>query len=104
MDEHRKVAEEIVNPYRPWEIIVKDVEVALRSTASKSEKDGYDRGRKDGRLLLEKIGRPLKAWESLFKNWEGDIQVRGLPAQIECGTCIEKTKEALAIIEKEGGE
>jgi hypothetical protein len=55
-------------------------------------------------LLLEKIGRPLKAWESLFKNWEGDIQVRGLPAQIECGTCIEKTKEALAIIEKEGGE
>jgi precorrin-2 methylase len=54
MDEHRKMAEEIVNPYRPWEIIVKDVEVALRTTASKSEKDGWNKAVEECAKIVER--------------------------------------------------
>lgn len=35
-DEFRKLAEEIVNPYRPWHIIVDDVEEAIRNTHNRA--------------------------------------------------------------------
>jgi hypothetical protein len=46
---------------------------------------------------LSEATNALEKWRKFFLAWgeSGDIQVRGLPAQIEIGNCIEITKKVL---------
>lgn len=65
MDEHRKRAEEIANKfsylfaitgggtYSSWYRLIDEMENALRTTASKSEKDGYRKGVEDSVKVAE---------------------------------------------------
>ena len=103
MDKHRKMAEELHLEYlKDCSGFVDIVSNALRTTASKSEKDGYERGRKDSRLLLEKIGKPLREFKA---NTIADYEKTYGCDPLEWGICDgEKAiDEALAIIKKEKG-